>query len=276
MAQVEEALASGGLARALGSGCLRHRNVDHAEVGHADEELEQDLEPDRTELDPVDQGAAAEEIAGEGVGALPRLLEQESRHHRRFTAHQAPHRCAEAFVAATRRVAARDHQVGAAFGLPEQHRNQLRGMLEVGVHDADVQAAGHVEPRDHCGAQPTLAVGSLAQQAADGRVGLGQVEEQIAGAVVAVVDEADFERGGGQSGGDPVHQGLDVVRLIARGYHQADDWRAATRPFGSHGQRIGANPWAGHRLSLDRSRAVTRGTPAPARSGIRRPARAEH
>ena len=34
-------------------------------------------------------------------------------------------------------------------------------------------------------------------------------------------------------------QGPDVVSLVARGNDEADDWRAAARPFGSHRQRIG-------------------------------------
>ena len=71
---------------------------------------------------------------------------------------------------------------------------QLRRMLQVGVHDADVQPASHAQAGDDRGAEAALAVGSLAQQAADRRVGLGEVEEQIAGGVVAVVDEADLER----------------------------------------------------------------------------------
>ena len=65
VSQVEESLASGRLAHALGAGRLGHRHVDDAQVRNADEQLEQDLETDRTELDPVDQGAAAEEEARE-------------------------------------------------------------------------------------------------------------------------------------------------------------------------------------------------------------------
>ena len=81
------------------------------------------------------------------------------------------------------------------------------------------------------------------------RFGLGEVEEQLAGVVVAVVDETDLERRGSERGGDPVHQRPDVVRLVACGNDQADGWRTATRPFGSHRHRIGANRRGGHRLS---------------------------
>ncbi len=159
------------------------------------------------------------------------------------------------------RVPARDHEVSAAFRLAEELRDQLRRVLQVGVHDADVQPASHVQAGDHGGAQTSLAIGALAQQAADRRVGLSEVEQQIPGGVVAVVDEADLERRRGQGGGDPLHQGLHVVRLVAGGNDEADDWCAAARSFGGHRQRIGVNPRPGHQPSRDRRRVVTGGTP---------------
>ena len=77
VSQVKDSLASGGLAHAFGSGRLGHRHVDDAQVGNANEQLEQDLETDGTELDPVDQRTAAEEEARKGIRALARLLEQQ-------------------------------------------------------------------------------------------------------------------------------------------------------------------------------------------------------
>ncbi len=210
----------------------------------------------------------AQEKARERVGALARLLEQQARDVRGRAAHQTSHRGAEALMAPAWRVAARDHEIRAAFGLAEQHRDELGRMLQVGVHDADIQPASHVQPGDDRRAQAALAVGSLTEEAADRRVGLGQVEEQIPGAVVAVVDKADLERSGGECGGDPADQGLDVVRLVAGRNDEADDWRAAARPFGGHGQRIGAKPRDGETPGDRRSRESLRGWPRrAARSG---------
>ena len=58
MAQVEETLAGGRLAFAGAPRRLGHRDVDDAQLGDADEQLEQDLESDGPELDPVDRARA--------------------------------------------------------------------------------------------------------------------------------------------------------------------------------------------------------------------------
>jgi len=43
----------------------------------ADQNLEKDLEADRPELESLDRGLAAEEVAGEGIGGLARLPEED-------------------------------------------------------------------------------------------------------------------------------------------------------------------------------------------------------
>ena len=133
--------------------------------------------------------------------------------------------------------------------LREEHREEFGRVLEVGVHDADVPPARHAQTRNDGGAQAALSIGALAEQAADrglcprqldGRLLLRQREEQICRAVVAVVDETDFEARPRERRADAVNQRPDVARLVARRDHQADDRRGPARLFGSHGQRIGA------------------------------------
>ena len=76
VAQIQEPLARGRLADTGGSRPLRHRDVDDAQLGNADQQLEQDLEAHRAELDPVDQRSAAEEVPRERIGALTRFAEE--------------------------------------------------------------------------------------------------------------------------------------------------------------------------------------------------------
>src|ERR1700682_3165726 len=52
------------------------RHVAHAHARGADQELQQDLETDRSELDALDRGSLAEEIAGQGVRGLTGFAEE--------------------------------------------------------------------------------------------------------------------------------------------------------------------------------------------------------
>ena len=247
VAQVEQALASGGLADALGPRSLGHRHVDHAQVGHADEQLEQDLEAHRPEFDAVDQRAAAEEVAGERVGALARLLEKQSRQHRRLAAHQPADRGAEALVAPAGRVAARDHEVRTAFGLGEQHRDQLGGCCR------SASMTHTYWPRARC-SPATTAVLSPPLRSAPWRSrqridGLDCARSRRRSPVPSSLSSTkQISNGVAASAAVTLSTRGGRCRLVARGNDQADDWRAAARPFGSHGQRIGANPRTGHRL----------------------------
>src|SRR2546429_4468932 len=68
VAEIEQALARAGLADAGLATILGGGHVDHAKAGHADQQLEQDLEAHRPELDAVEQDPAAEEEPGERIG----------------------------------------------------------------------------------------------------------------------------------------------------------------------------------------------------------------
>src|SRR5260370_626262 len=82
--------------------------------------------------------------------------------------------------ASTGAVAAGDDEVGTVLGGVEHGPDELRRMLQVGVHDADEATLGHAQPADDGGAQAALPLLRRAQQAADGpRVLLGQPLEDL-------------------------------------------------------------------------------------------------
>ena len=242
-----------------------HRDVDDTQLGHADQQLEEDLETDRAELDAVDEGAPAEEEPGERIGALAGFVEEHPRDDGRSATDQA--------TAPRRRVlrGSRPSRIGSRRRDRRRVRprrgatgSELGRMLQVGVHDADVAAARHAQPGDHRGAQAALAVGAVAEQAADrgsrqpdGRLLLRHREQEVGRC------RRRCRRRSRSRNGYP---------RVPREMRSTSGWRLSaslrvgittlttrpgpTRLFGSHGQRIGAKPARGADRHGSESRPV--------------------
>ena len=186
-------LAGAGLAGPGGPRLEAQRHVHHPQPGDADQQLQQDLEADRAELDAVDEAPPAEEEPGERIGAPPRLVEEHPRDQPGAAADQVARQPGEAAGAPPGDVPAGHHQVGARLHGGQHLGDQLGRVLEVGVHDADELAPCHVEAGDDRGAQPARPARrpAAAGSGPRGARPAGSASRD-GGGVVAVVDEADL------------------------------------------------------------------------------------
>jgi hypothetical protein len=221
----EDALAGAGLAGPGGSSLEAQGHVHDPQSRHADQQLQEDLETDRAELDAVDEAAPAEEIPRKRVGALAGFLEEDLGDQAGAAADQVTGQPGQAAGAPPRDVPAGHHQVRARLRGGEHLGDQLRGVLEVRIHDADEIAPCHVETGDDGGAQPPRSLGTGPEQAADLGVRRLQGGQPGGGRVVAVIDEADLGADAGKGGLQPRPEGCEALRLVARGDHHREPGR---------------------------------------------------
>ena len=215
-AEVAHRLPGRGLAAAGAPLPELERDLGRAQAGMPDEDLEQDLEaarPQRVEVERLapHQEEAAHRVADASEAARERHVRRGGGGPRRHRPHP-PEAPGVAVVA----VPARHHDVEVArLALLEQRGDQLRRVLEVGVHDADPRAARLAHALKDCRAEPAdPPLRRLRNQDELVMPVLRERIDQLASPVVAVVDEDDLDRDGGKRGLEPLDQCGYVVAFV--------------------------------------------------------------
>ena len=230
MPEEEPALGHRRVAGPGSAAAKTERHLPNLSIRGADQHLEQDLEPDGAELEPFDGGLAAHEVAGERVGRLARLAEEQLGEAAAEARNDPARRAVEPAGAPAGEVARGHHQVELLGSeLLKHHRQHLRRVLEVAVHDRDRQAIGELEALDRGGAEAVPALRRPVNHANDDarrRVGCQPIEDR-GGLVAAVVDEDDLGRKACDSVGDPLDQGVHVAGLVPGRHHHREHSRLA-------------------------------------------------
>ena len=219
LAEVDEiasGLGDGSLATAGEPLSERERNLCSAKVRRADEDLEQDLEAVRLEPVDVDRVAPHEEEPAHRIAdsAQPPREAHASHGRRDLGERGADHPEASSF--ASRGIAACDDEVdGLILGSLEQILDELRGMLQIAVHDARPGSARPCQAVHDGSAQATP---PLAGRAVDDGNAPRLVNTQalylFSRPVAAVVDKDDLRRHSGRDIRKPRKKRPDVLDFV--------------------------------------------------------------